>query len=704
MKRLLLKFFIVLSGLGLLVPQVLSAQCGWANAVSTGGRMVRADSGQLYVYGSRIAGYASNGDPLWAHNIRVETALPVADGLIIGGGFRNALQIDTLQLTETSGSALYVAKLNVEGEVQWAHSWASQDTTPVFQNKVLDLIQHNGSLYATGGFVDTLLLGTDTLAAPTDTGLAEQKTNTFLLKMNAIGQVDTALVWGKGHADYGKALAADAAGNLYLLGYYTDSIVLNTDTLVANGLQAGFPGEYPDYFLMRLSPTLSPQWAMTMGAAQTNVCPGDLPHDLLAHAGRLFVSGSFHPGAEIGSLLLQPIGVACAPVAGLACIDTAGQPLWARQISSFLSSGARAEGLDLRLSANDVLYWAGSTSDSAKTSPTSDTLTTPNGLRDGFIAQLDTAGNWQSIQLLGGEGVDVLSTAIPLAPDSILLSGVFSDTLSLGSRLLTAPPFSNSGFLAQTDTNLSLLSYVLPADVQLTCNGSYTPQLDTLPGASYLWSPDTGVSDIAQLNPVFSPTATTTYALQYSQSGCTATDSLTITVNPPDFGVGFGAGPTMLQIPNASIVFTNTTPNPTDYSFVWQFGDGDSSITFNASHTYTDTGLFSVTLIATETTSGCSDSLTKPDFVTVIAEEDTTPITGIEALEAAGLRVYPNPVITGGELTVKSETRVEALTLIGLDGKRYPLHTRQIPALAGGVYVLEIQRASGITRMRLVVQ
>ena len=52
-------------------------------------------------------------------------------------------------------------------------------------------------------------------------------------------------------------------------------------------------------------------------------------------------------------------------------------------------------------------------------------------------------------------------------------------------------------------------------------------------GPSYLWSPSTGLSCTTCQNPSASPTETTTYYLSVTDAnGCTATDSITIFVEP----------------------------------------------------------------------------------------------------------------------------------------------------------------------------
>lgn len=63
------------------------------------------------------------------------------------------------------------------------------------------------------------------------------------------------------------------------------------------------------------------------------------------------------------------------------------------------------------------------------------------------------------------------------------------------------------------------------------CAGSST-QLSASSGPTYAWSPATGLSATNIANPVASPTTTTTYVVTVSDNGCSATDDVTVTVNP----------------------------------------------------------------------------------------------------------------------------------------------------------------------------
>lgn len=177
----------------------------------------------------------------------------------------------------------------------------------------------------------------------------------------------------------------------------------------------------------------------------------------------------------------------------------------------------------------------------------------------------------------------------------------------------------------------------------LICN-TYSVQLDalasggSLPIVVYSWSPAAGLSDPGIQSPIASPTSTTTYTVNVTdQRGCTATDSVTVSVN---------ANPTAdftYYNPCASNVveFTDQSLANGDIivSWNWNFGDAYYSSLVNPEHTYefTDT-TYSVTLIVTNS-NGCADTVIKDVYV--------NPLIGLQAYADTGCVGQPTAFYYG---------------------------------------------------------
>ncbi|MGE5419960.1 MAG: PKD domain-containing protein [Chloroflexota bacterium] len=96
--------------------------------------------------------------------------------------------------------------------------------------------------------------------------------------------------------------------------------------------------------------------------------------------------------------------------------------------------------------------------------------------------------------------------------------------------------------------------------------------------------------------------------------------------------VKFSVTPELVMLPDQEIHLSNFTENGT--TFLWNFGDGQTSAEFKPSHLYSSTGTYDISLEAW-TEHGCNDKLVKPGAVEVVGK---------------GLIVFPNafePSMTG---------------------------------------------------------
>lgn len=154
----------------------------------------------------------------------------------------------------------------------------------------------------------------------------------------------------------------------------------------------------------------------------------------------------------------------------------------------------------------------------------------------------------------------------------------------------------------------SIISGCFPLRVQLTDLSS--------PGAgntnvSWEWDLGNGITSTQQ-NPGITYTAAGVYNVTLkvtNDKGCTRTISRPayITVTP-----GVQAGfthtlPTVCSAP-AAVSFTNTSTGPPVLSYLWDFGDGNTSTLQDPVHTYTVNGTYTATLV-TFSTAGCQDTI-----------------------------------------------------------------------------------------------
>lgn len=157
-----------------------------------------------------------------------------------------------------------------------------------------------------------------------------------------------------------------------------------------------------------------------------------------------------------------------------------------------------------------------------------------------------------------------------------------------------------------------------------------------VPGYTYIWDYGNGSPRDTSYTPT-SPlvydnlTATNqTYTITLyviSDKGCIDSLKRTITVRGRVFPSFTPSSALICQ--GVPITFTNTSTNATSYQ--WNFGDGSPPSTApNPTHTYTTPGLYTVTLTAINTTTGCRDSVQQPITVEPIPTPTftVTPASG----------------------------------------------------------------------------
>ena len=253
-----------------------------------------------------------------------------------------------------------------------------------------------------------------------------------------------------------------------------------------------------------------------------------------------------------------------------------------------------------------------------------------------------TASANQTIQVLPNPvvGLTLTQSSICFGADSVVLGGGFPaggsfsgngvqngifypNAAGVGVHPIQYAFQNSSGCSSSATANVSVYNLTVDAgiDTLVSCGGSigllaasvYTGNSNLI----YTWTPATGLSQANVANPQASPSANTLYSVSVSDGSCSATDQVLVSVGQPNFNLNFTSLNNFIT-PPFNVVFTNTTPNPSGYNFVWNFGDGTTLASNNPSvlHQYLSNGTFDVTLMATQIVSGCSDTLTKPNWIT----------------------------------------------------------------------------------------
>lgn len=261
---------------------------------------------------------------------------------------------------------------------------------------------------------------------------------------------------------------------------------------------------------------------------------------------------------------------------------------------------------------------------------------------------------------------------------------------------ITTANFTSDGQLLQIPTAPPIANFTLANTV--ICEGDSIQLINTSTDAtSWQWIDGNGVWSTAQ-NPYYAPVSSGTYNLTLIASNSAGSDTLTQSVSITVLaGPVASASPDQIQLtlPNAIVLFTNTSQNSDSY--FWDFGDGESSVNSDPWHQYANTGVYNVMLIASM--EGCKSDTT---YFTISVGQ-----ASLSELQSAQIIVSPNPV--GTEFTVFGTGLNEFMLFDSRgrkvwegDGENADEYTISGLQLNSGIYLLKVKHSSGTSTIRIV--
>ncbi len=151
------------------------------------------------------------------------------------------------------------------------------------------------------------------------------------------------------------------------------------------------------------------------------------------------------------------------------------------------------------------------------------------------------------------------------------------------------------------------------------------------------------------------------------------------------------------NVNNLSVDFTNTSQNADSY--LWNFGDANTSSDFSPTHIYSAEGNYTVQLMATNS-NNCDN--TKSVNIDVI--------TDIYSVKNNQYSIYPNP--TNGKLNIVfNKYFPKSITIIDLTGKilvEYKdiskTNTFNVHKLQKGIYLLKFNYETSIATDKLIIE
>ena len=246
------------------------------------------------------------------------------------------------------------------------------------------------------------------------------------------------LLWfenaGGSGSDNIQGIDVDDFGNVYVCGYYHQTMNLGGLSTPASSSNTA------DIFVAKLSVTGEWLWVKTAGSTNSDYCY-DIDVD---KGGNVSITGIYYGSIQFGSDYHSSSGSYDVFVA---LLDTAGNWLWSETVGA--SSSDYAHGVALAESGNVYVtgYWSSGTLNFGSAG----SITCGSCYSDGFLASLDSQGNWRWVERIGGSYYERGRSVAVDSQERVYVTGEFSYNVEFSGMTLNNGNrgYDYWGFIAQ---------------------------------------------------------------------------------------------------------------------------------------------------------------------------------------------------------------------------------------------------------------
>lgn len=300
----------------------------------------------------------------------------------------------------------------LRAQTQWL--WASKAGSGLDDYGMGIVTDALGFTYQTGYFSGTATFGTTSLAS-------SGGTDVFVAKAAPDGTWIWAVKAGSSYNDYGRAIAFDTNGALYVTGDFVGTAGFGSYNLTSSST-AG------DIYVARLDPTFG-TW---LGAYRAGGFGGSSAFGqsiVVDSQNNAYVAGYYSGNITFGTTTLTATGSSGYPDVFIAKLGSNGIWTWAKSAGGSGPDYAYGVALD----SSDNVYIVGSFTSYAVFGSASMTST---GTLDAFVSRLDGSGNWIWSRQAGQTGYTYGRT-LDISGTYIGIGGDFTHSATFGSTLLT---------------------------------------------------------------------------------------------------------------------------------------------------------------------------------------------------------------------------------------------------------------------------
>lgn len=357
------------------------------------------------------------------------------------GSFEGTIDIDpstaTKSVTSNGGTDIFITKLDAKGNLLWSKNMGSY-ANDIGYSITLD---QSGNVYATGSFQGSTDFGSSMSLN------AAGSEDIFVVKYDSLGNLKWVKAMGGYNSDYGRSIAADNFGALYITGKYQGNADFDPSSAYVSLYSAGGS---EDGFIAKLDNNGNYKWVKSIGATGYDVGTAisvDLSGNVIA-TGLFNNSVNFDPLA--GSQILKSQGLLDVYIAKY---DSLGQYQWAKSFGGIDNDFSRGITTDDKGNVFTTGYFSGI----AKYEPMSiGKSMSSSGGNDVFIVKLDKGGNLAWVNQLGGTKSDYVYAVSVDASGAVYTTGSFQGSADFDPSANSLNLVSKGGsdiFISKLDKN-----------------------------------------------------------------------------------------------------------------------------------------------------------------------------------------------------------------------------------------------------------
>ena len=223
-----------------------------------------------------------------------------ADGTAtITGVFQQSLNIGGIVLSGAGGQDAFVSRVTPTGSVSWADDFKSTAGVIGTQGAAVAL-DASGNAYVGGEYIGTVTFAPGVTLTSTKAGLSPSSIDAFVAKLDPAGNLAYVRGFGGPSTDGATAIAADAVGNVVVVGRYMGSAVFDPATI---STAAG-----DGVFLARLTPAGIVASAIDLGISNPDTTFSNDPSVALDATGDAYVAASFVGTGNVGGTVVTSAG------------------------------------------------------------------------------------------------------------------------------------------------------------------------------------------------------------------------------------------------------------------------------------------------------------------------------------------------------------------------------------------------------------